>query len=357
MGADESILILVMLVVGGSGSAFGAAAGAALVSLVPELLRPLQMWWEVIFGAIVVLAVSLGRNGLAGVRSEFLAAVSRLLHPRPGPVLEQGNFSLPEYFTRLEDPQDLEVSELSKRFGGLRALDGFSSRFRAGTIHAVIGPNGSGKSTLVNLITGVYKPDAGTVKQGDLLLSGLPTHEIARAGVVRTFQASRPFPTLSVHENVLPVLEMAGWRGAEAAREVTVHLEMVGLSATRNRLATALSFGQQRLLEVARVIALQPKVLILDEPAAGLAREHLPHLGRLMKDFADRGRIVILIEHNMPFVLGLADVVTVLHVGQKIAEGPPKEIVVMDQVRAAYLGSSSPALSLGADSSRPSADA
>jgi branched-chain amino acid transport system permease protein len=339
LSADESILILVMLVVGGSGSGFGAAIGAGLVSLVPELLRPLHLWWPVIFGAIVILAISLGRNGLAGVRSELIALVSRALSPGRVSVPDQGTFKLPGYYKSLEKPQDLEVTGLSKRFGGLTALDQFSTSFRAGTIHAVIGPNGSGKSTLVNVMTGVYKPDAGTVSRGGMQLTGLSNHQIARRGVVRTFQHSRPFAGLTVHENMLPALEIVGWRAEEAGREVPEHLRIVGLDGTQDRPATTLSYGQQRLLEVARAIALQPMVLILDEPAAGLAGQLLPQLARLVRDFADQGRTVILIEHNVPWILGLADVVSVLHVGRKIAEGTPAEIVVMDEVREAYLGS------------------
>jgi branched-chain amino acid transport system permease protein len=342
VGADQGVLILIMLIVGGAGTALGAVVGAVVISLVPQLLQPLQNWWEVIYGGVVILSVSIGRNGLAGLAIDGWKSLSRhtALASYRGVSGGAGSFTLPSDYPSPGITSDLEIHQITKRFGGVVALAGVDCRVVAGTIHAVIGPNGSGKSTLVNVITGIYRPDGGDVRLGDRTITGMPPHRIASAGIARTFQSPRPFISATVIENLIPALQVAGKHGTDAVEDSWALLDMVGLTSIGHREVGELPHGQLRLLEVARSIAAKPVILVLDEPAAGLTHQETEHLGDLLRHFCSSGRAVLLIEHNMPFVLGLADRVTVLDYGRRIAEGTPREISTSLAVQEAYLGSS-----------------
>ncbi len=246
----------------------------------------------------------------------------------------------------------LEVNNLSKSFGGVRALDGVSFCFNEGQIGALIGPNGAGKTTLFNLLTGVCPPTGGEILLRRKPVTGLSTVKISALGIARTFQNLQIFTNMTVLENVMvgchnrskTGLLGAAWRFSAKEEErfiLETSLEMldkVGLANNAGEQAATLPFGQKRLLEIARALAMKPRILLLDEPAAGLNPTETQFLVRLIKRIRGEGTSVILVEHDMATVMELADKIVVLNFGQKIAEGPPVEITRDEVVIEAYLG-------------------
>ena len=242
----------------------------------------------------------------------------------------------------------LEVTDLSKEFGGLRALDGVSFTAQEGEILGIIGPNGAGKTTLFNLISGIYPPSGGEIRfQGKSILRKNP-HQISHLGIGRTFQIVRPFQNLDVETNVLvawghrfyPSLlgSTRSFRKPEILREVEMLLDQVGLGSSRKQLAKNLPLGIKKRLEIARALALSPRLLLLDEPSGGLRFEESVHLMELIRKVRDRGIGVLLIEHNMQVVMDLCTRILVLDHGARIAEGVPEEIRSNPLVIQAYLG-------------------
>jgi branched-chain amino acid transport system ATP-binding protein len=242
----------------------------------------------------------------------------------------------------------LDVRALSKEFGGLRALDGVSFVSHEGEILGIIGPNGAGKTTLFNLISGVYSPSAGEILfQGKSILR-LKAHRISRLGIARTFQIVRPFQNLDVETNVLvayghrfyPFLwKSAGpFRQPEFLREVQTLVQRAGLQPYIKHTAKNLPLGFKKRLEIARALALRPRLLLLDEPSAGLRFEESAQLMELIRQVRDQGIGVLLIEHNMQVVMDLCKRIVVLDHGAKIAEGSPEEIRSNSLVVQAYLG-------------------
>jgi len=247
----------------------------------------------------------------------------------------------------------LEVRGLTRRFGGLLAVADLDFTVRPGEILGLIGPNGAGKSTTFNLIAGALRPDAGEIRAGGEPVAGLPPHEIARRGILRTFQHNRVFAGMSVVENVMVgahtrfragLWSIVGARAGARAEEAAVRaraeelIGFVGLAEWREADVTTLSFGQGRLLEIARAMAGDPRLILLDEPAAGLAPAELDRLAALLRGIAARGIAVLLIEHDMRLLLPLAGRVVVLNFGVKIAEGSADEIRHHPAVIDAYLG-------------------
>jgi len=244
----------------------------------------------------------------------------------------------------------LDLKGLSRSFGGVHAVDSLDLTVGDGEIVGLIGPNGSGKSTTVNLITGLFPPSAGVVYFRGEDIGGLPTHRRLQAGIARTFQNIRLFGQLSVWQNLWVAQNspedragrgfLSRWLGGQSAARAEIEqlLEFSGLHLKQNELAGNLAFGEQRRLELARALAAKPKLLLLDEPAAGMNSEEIGQLRGKILSLRERGMTILLIEHVMELVMGVADRIAVLNFGQKIAEGPPAEIQADPLVRTAYLG-------------------
>jgi branched-chain amino acid transport system ATP-binding protein len=243
----------------------------------------------------------------------------------------------------------LELDGLTRRFGGIVAVDNVTMRVEAGEVRAVIGPNGAGKSTLFHLITGVVKPSAGTVRFDGETLTGLPPQRICQRGISRTFQLTSLFPEMTARENARLAAQAhhrRRWQpyggGAvfgEAERRGDAALERLGLTHVAQRPAGLLSHGDQRLLEVAMALAQEPRLLLLDEPTQGLSVEETEQaVATLAGLLADGSMTVLLVEHDMEVVFRLARMITVLHRGTVIADGPPEVVRADAEVQKAYLG-------------------
>lgn len=207
-----------------------------------------------------------------------------------------------------------------------------------GEIHGLIGPNGSGKTTLLNLISGIYLPDSGEVVLNNDKITGWARHQRARAGVARTFQGIRLFSTMSVYDNIFVAASNSSDGDGNADQITKRMLAMVGMSDRQSTTVSALPYGDQRLVEIARAIALSPKVLLLDEPVAGMALDEMERVAEVVRQVAEQGIGIILVEHEMEFALGLCDEISVLNFGEKIAEGTPDVIRTHPEVVRAYLG-------------------
>lgn len=247
----------------------------------------------------------------------------------------------------------LEIRNISKNFGGISALTDVSFTINEGEIFGLIGPNGAGKTTMFNIITNMYAPTAGDIIFNGETITGTPPHKINQKGICRTFQNIKLFQQMTVLENVMvgrhskssagvfrSVLRVPSQKREE--EEIIIKakdlLSLVGLDSHTHMVAENLSYGQQRRLEIARALASEPKLLLLDEPAAGMNEKETDSLYDLIKEVQKRGVTVLIIEHDMPLVMKLCDRITVLNFGKKLAEGTPQEIQNNDSVIEAYLG-------------------
>ncbi len=247
----------------------------------------------------------------------------------------------------------LRVEGLSKQFGGIHAVDAVDFAVEAGSIQSIIGPNGAGKTTLLNLLTGIYQPSAGSIVLNGKAIHTLPAHALADLGVARSFQNLQIFANMTALENVmvgrhrhldrrllpallrLPALVKAETAAAERCAEL---MDFVGCGAYREADASAMPYGALKRLEIARALASEPTLLLLDEPAAGLNASETVELDAVIRRIAGRGITVVLVEHDMKMVMGISDRVLVLDHGRKLAEGTPAEICAHEAVIAAYLG-------------------
>jgi len=248
----------------------------------------------------------------------------------------------------------LEIENMSKTFGGLKAISNVTFSLDKGRIVSIIGPNGAGKTTFFNTLTGIYKPDGGTIKFNGKSLVGLRPDQIAARGIARTFQNIRLFPDMTVIENILVGMHIHFKQSAfqtlfrlpafkkeeaEAEKKAARLMQYVGLKRVENEIAKNLPYGAQRRLEIARALAADPLLLLLDEPAAGMNPQETEDIIRLFRDIkADMGITILLIEHDMRVVMNISEDICVMDYGEKIAEGTPQEIRANTRVIEAYLG-------------------
>jgi branched-chain amino acid transport system permease protein len=363
---DQSVMFLAMMVLGGNGSAVGSIVGAVLLTLMPEVLRFLKDYYMMVYAAGIVAVMIFMPGGIAGLvrgwtvsrrlrswwTSGSLAArdVAAELKERDA---GKTDFPLPNVSGSGSNGTILAVRGLAKYFGGLKAVDGVDMEVRSGEIQALIGPNGSGKTTILNMLSGLYIPTAGEIVLDGTTVTGRKPHIITAHGMARTFQNIRLFGELTVLDNVLigqhsrsraglvrSILQLGSQQAEEAAlrQKALEALAFVGLWGKEFAEAKSLPYGQQRLLELARALVSDPKLLLLDEPAAGLNSAETEMLLDLLFQIRDRGITILLVEHDMSLVMNVSDHITVLNFGKKIAEGPAETIEKNQEVIDAYLG-------------------
>ncbi len=334
----DSIVLLTMALLGGVASPIGSTIGTGLLILIPEWLRFLKSvpgLYLAIYGAAVILIVVFMPDGIWGF-------IGRLFQTRMRSPLEAAE-PLALYPADSGAPIALEVRGLAKNFGGLMAVDGVDFQVRRGGLHGLIGPNGSGKTTTLNVVTGFYRPTAGAVLVDGVDVTALPAHKRTIAGLGRTFQNIRLFRSMTALENVVIGAERRGnslvASGDEALRRrARSALDFVGLGDRAEETIPSFSYGHQRLIEIARALAANPTVLLLDEPGAGLNSGEKKALHDLLDRIAAEGLTIVIIDHDMTLIAGVAKHLTVLNFGRRIADGETADVLTQPDVVAAYLG-------------------
>ncbi|MGQ3095954.1 MAG: branched-chain amino acid ABC transporter ATP-binding protein/permease [Roseateles sp.] len=351
-GIKFGIEYLFMAVVGGIGTVGGAFVGAALVKFAEDQLKvvlPLVFGGSgnyeiIVFGIVLVLVLRFAPDGLWPLISRWLPARRARAVAEPAPALRE----------RSHPPRGaplLDVRAVRKQFGGLVAVNDISFSIRAGDIVGLLGPNGAGKSTTFNLVSGVLPLTSGEVELLGQRMDGRHARDIARAGLSRTFQHVKLVPDMTVLENVAlgtylrtksgTLRAMLGLNAAEEAQaraEAMRQLRRVGLAEHAHELAGNLALGPQRLVEIARALASDPSLLLLDEPAAGLRHKEKEALAEVLRQLKGEGLSLLLVEHDMDFVMKLTDRIVVMEFGRWLMEGTPAEVQASPAVRAAYLG-------------------
>ena len=335
----ESIVFMTMTLLGGVASPAGALIGTALLIVLPESLRFLNSvpgLYLAIYGLSIILIIRYMPEGIWGfvqqrIRRWFVPA------PFPGAALE-----LTLVPSKDDAPIALEVHHLSKHFGGLKAVDDISFSVRRGDVHALIGPNGSGKTTTLNVLSGIYAETSGRIVLCGRDVTRLPPYARTAAGMGRTFQNIRLFRSMPALENVIIGAEHSGSAigsgHAALVERARAALAFVGLEARAQELVTAFSYGHQRLIEIARALAGNPSLLLLDEPAAGLNSTEKQGLRDLLRRIAAKGLTILIIDHDMTLVTEVAQRITVLNFGRRIADGVAADVLRQPDVIAAYLG-------------------
>ncbi|MEV4381688.1 branched-chain amino acid ABC transporter ATP-binding protein/permease [Streptosporangium sp. NPDC049644] len=346
---DFSILFLLVVIIGGAARLAGPIIGTLLFFALPELLTGLAEWRGLIYGAALLVLMVYAPHGIAGAWERLRA--------RHG--AGDTSSDVPGTDVTIEvrpprgEPLGVELAGVRKSFGGVHALRGIDLTIEPGTVHAIVGPNGSGKTTLLNVITRLLQQDEGRVLLGTEDVSRATAERLARRGVARVFQTPRLLGASSLRDNVLlgayarerangpaTVLRLPWARRerAELEREADGLLAGHGLAGRADEEAAALPHGERRLLEVARALMARPRLLLMDEPAAGLTPRELEALGRLIRAIRDAGTTVVLVEHHIELVASVADVVTVLDQGELVTSGSPEEALGDARVVEVYLG-------------------
>ncbi len=343
----QSILFLLVVIIGGVETVLGPVIGAIVVVLLPEFLSFLAEYRLLFVGVLLLVILLVTPDGIVGTVVRWLARPDRR-RVRAG-TRGAGTQDIGAFLAERGSGDALIIEDLRISFGGVHAVDGVSLTARAGEVTSIIGPNGAGKTTLLNLMGGFYKPDAGAVKLGARDVAGLSCHALARAGIGRTYQTTQLFSRMSVLDNLLIALRRGRLDSIFAAlfrrlrdrpsREMAESLlAFVGYDGLLHQAASALPHVDKRLVEIARALATQPGVLLLDEPAAGLGRGDTERVAGLLRRIAEAGIAVVLVEHDMTLVMGVSDRVVVLDAGARISEGTPAEVRNDPAVRKAYLG-------------------
>lgn len=333
----ESIVFLTMALLGGVHSVIGTALGTLLLVLLPEMLRFLRDIYLAVYGLAVILIMIFMPDGIWG----FVTLLSDRLFHR----IAARRDSAPLKLARSETPGGapvLEVENLSKHFGGVKALDNMGMTVSANEIHALIGPNGSGKTTLVNVLTGLYKPTSGNIRFNGETITAMAPHALAARGLARTFQNIRLFRSMTCLDNVILGAQRPGndltADGGDAEARALAALAFVDLLDRADDLVGDLPYGHQRKVEIARALAASPRLLLLDEPAAGLNSTEKQQLVELLQRMKALGLTILVIEHDMPLVEQVADHITVLNFGERLANGTPATVLRDPLVITAYLG-------------------
>jgi branched-chain amino acid transport system permease protein len=332
----ESIVFLTMSLLGGVASPIGSAIGTGLLILIPEWLRFLKSvpgLYLAIYGLSVILIIRYMPDGIWGFVNAATARwrAKAKVHAA-GPALQLKPATVGGDIV-------LEVTGLSKYFGGLKAVDGVDIAVRRGGVHALIGPNGSGKTTTLNVLSGLYHATAGKVLLDGTDVTHMPPHLRTAAGLGRTFQNIRLFRSMTALENVVIGNTLVGAGGDTALIERAMSaLNFVGLGARANELISSFSYGHQRLIEIARALAANPTLLLLDEPAAGLNSSEKRELHELLERIAAQGLTILIIDHDMTLVSEAAQHITVLNFGRRIADGESMAVLRHPDVVSAYLG-------------------
>ena len=336
---NESVVFLTMALLGGSRSPFGTVLGTALLILLPEWLRFLKTVYLAVYGCSVILIMVFMPEGIWG----FATALWRKINPvAPIDAGKIAPLPLTQDLARADGSTILSVRALAKHFGGLKAVDDVDLWIKRNSVHALIGPNGSGKTTMLNVLSGIYKPTSGRISLENLDVTRMAPHERAGHGMGRTFQNIRLFGAMTVLDNVMvgaerPNHAVAG-KAAGLERHALAALDFVGLVDRAHLQVGSLSYGHQRLVEIARALAGTPKLLLLDEPGAGLNHMEKDELVGLLKRLKGHGLTIFIIDHDMNLVEQVAEHITVLNFGRRIADGTPSEVLRNPEVVAAYLG-------------------
>lgn len=355
----QSVEFLLMAILGGAGTLLGPLVGTLTVFYSSVLLQAFEQWQTFFYGLMLLVVLFAMPKGIVGSIENWLAQ-----RRQRGRTPSSSDW--PHWTPALDDvlpapdaaqTETLRLNGLTLRFGGLVAVDSVDLVARTGSVHALIGPNGAGKSSVINMISGFYRPTSGSVHLAGAEVTGAASPDMAAAGVARTFQNTELFGAMSALENV-----MVGFHGsfrsgmlqavaqtpaarreeARARAQAQALLDFVGLSDFADVAAASLPFGHQRRLEIARALALRPRLLLLDEPAAGLTHGEIEDLIRLIRVLAERKLTILLVEHHVDMIMAVSDHVTVLDYGQVIASGRPAEIRDNPRVIEAYFGHGAP---------------
>ena len=339
----ESVVFLTMALLGGAAAPAGAVLGTGLLILLPEWLRFLKVIYLAVYGGAVILIMVFMPDGIWGYA---MTLWRKLRHERPFDPGLIAPLALTRETARDDGSIILSVHRLSKHFGGLKAVDDVDLTIRRNTVHALIGPNGSGKTTLLNLLNGIVASTGGTITLEGVDVTGLPPYRRANRGLGRTFQNIRLFGAMSVLDNVMVGAERPhnAMPAGGLERHALAALDFVGIAARAGARVGSLSYGHQRLVEIARALAGSPKLLLLDEPGAGLNHVEKDELVRLLKRLKGHGLTIFIIDHDMAMVEQVAGHITVLNFGKRIADGAPSDVLRHPDVIAAYLGEERPAL-------------